>query len=97
MNDGKKIFDLEPREAKACSICGARNIDTRKIRIDTQRAGTLRPSMFAALALRKWPSIFAPPILISWIRNRPGRRTKIRSRKNEPTKYHMDRRRNRDA
>ena len=41
MSTEKTVVGLEPREAESCNICGARNTDTRKIRIDTQRAGNL--------------------------------------------------------
>lgn len=39
MSTEKRIVEIEPREAQPCKLCGARNTDTRKIRIATKQAG----------------------------------------------------------
>ena len=36
MSTEKRIVEIEPREAQPCELCGARNTDTRKIRIATK-------------------------------------------------------------
>lgn len=39
MSTEKRIIEIEPRESQPCELCGARNTDTRKIRIATKQAG----------------------------------------------------------
>lgn len=53
MNSEKRIIELEPREARACDICGARNADTRKIRIEAHRSGTLAEFWVCRACLKK--------------------------------------------
>ena len=53
MSNEKKIIELEPRESHACEICGAQNVDTRKIRIEARRTGSLAEFWICRTCLKK--------------------------------------------
>ena len=53
MNTEKKIIELEPREARPCQICEVRNADTRKIKIESHRSGTLAEFWICRACLKK--------------------------------------------
>ncbi len=52
MREEKSIVRMEPRESQACAICSARNIDTRKIRIDA-RDGSIAVFCICRPCMRK--------------------------------------------